>query len=330
MSGIGTRIMTIRAIRVRTFGGPEVLRLEETPDLKPGPGEVLLRVQAAGVNPVESYRRSGTYARQPSLPWTPGTDGAGIVESVGGGVTRVRSGDRVFTTGSITGTYAERCLCRSFDVRPLPDRLDFPQGAAIHIPYATAARALLQKAEAHAGETVLIHGATGGVGLAAVQIARALGCEVIGTGGTRAGRELLSNHGVRHVLDHTAAGYAEALPAITGGRGVDVILEMLADRNLDQDLLLVATRGRVVIIGSRGRIEIEPRRAMTGDVAIFGLSLPNATEAEIDEVYAFLLPRLSDGTLAPVVRETIPLGEAARAHGLVMAPGALGKIVLVP
>src|SRR5262245_19398164 len=166
----------MRAIRVHAFGGPDMLRCEEVANPRPGPGEVLVHVRAAGVNPVETYLRAGTHTRKPALPWTPGTDGAGVVAAVGTGVASVRDGDRVFTAGSITGTYAESCLCRADQVRALPGRLSFEQGAAIHVPYATAARALLHKAAARADESVLVHGATGGVGIAAIQIARALGC----------------------------------------------------------------------------------------------------------------------------------------------------------
>src|SRR2546425_5704563 len=132
----------MKAIRVHQFGAPEVMRLEGVPSLKPGPGQVLVRIHAAGVNPVETYIRSGTYARKPALPYTPGTDAAGIVESVGEGVTRVDIGDRVYTAGALTGTYAEQALCLESQVHPLPKHVSFAQGAAIGIPYATAYRAL--------------------------------------------------------------------------------------------------------------------------------------------------------------------------------------------
>lgn len=145
----------MRAVRVRSAGGPEVLRVEEAPDPVPGPGEVLVRVRAAGVNPVEVYLRAGTHHRTPPLPWTPGSDGAGEVEAVGPGVRGVSPGDRVYTGGSLTGTYAERCLCREDQVHPLPARLSFAQGAAVHVPYATAFRALHRKARLRAGEVLL-------------------------------------------------------------------------------------------------------------------------------------------------------------------------------
>jgi NADPH2:quinone reductase len=320
----------MKAVVVRQFGAPSVLRLEDAPDPAAGAGEVVVRVRAAGVNPVETYLRSGTYTRRPPLPWTPGTDGAGEVVALGEGVSHVSVGERVYTTGSLTGTYAELCRCRESQVRPLPERLSFAQGAAIHVPYATAWRALLQKAKAQRGETVLVHGATGGVGLAAVELALARGCVVVGTGGSPAGRAKVAELGALAVLDHTTHGYLGEVTAITGGRGPDVILEMLADRNLDADLSVVAMRGRVVVIGSRGRVDVEPRKAMTRDVTVLGMSLHNATDTELAEAHDGLARGFESGALTPVVREEVPLAEAARAHETVIAPGALGKLVLVP
>jgi NADPH2:quinone reductase len=320
----------MKAIRAVQFGPPDVLRLEDVPAPAPNAGEVLVRVKAAGVNPVETYMRSGTYTRLPPLPWTPGTDAAGIVEAVGAGVGRVKPGDRVYTAGSATGTYAELAICREEHVHALPPRLSFAQGAAIGVPYATAWRGLMQKARAQPGETVLVHGATGGVGSAAVQIAAAHGMRVIGTGGTDVGRATVAAHGAVAVLDHTKPGYLDALPALTDGRGPDVILEMLADRNLDADLGVVAMRGRVVVIGSRGTIVLDPRKAITRDATVLGMSLFNATASELAEIHAALAAGLASGALTPVVGRELPLADAARAHEEVMRPGAAGKIVLVP
>ncbi len=318
----------MKAIRVHEFGGPEVLRLEEVADPQAGARQVVVRVAAAGVNPVEVYIRSGTYPRTPELPYTPGTDGAGIVEAVGAEVKRVRVGERVYLAGSISGTYAARALCLETQVHTLPAALSFAQGAAVGVPYATAYRALFDRAQARPGETVLIHGASGGVGVAALQLARAAGLTVFGTGGTDEGRKLVAAQGAQHVLDHRSADYLQQLMTLTDGRGVDVIIEMLANVNLNKDLGVLAARGRVVVVGSRGAVEIDPRQTMGRDASIHGMSLNNATEADLLRIHAALVAGLDNGTLRPVVGRELPLPAAARAHEQVMEQGAHGKIVL--
>ncbi|TAK05513.1 MAG: NADPH:quinone reductase [Candidatus Manganitrophaceae bacterium] len=319
----------MKAIRVHQFGGPEVLKLEEVPDLRPGRGEVLVRIKAIGVNPVDTYRRAGS---NPDLlrPYTPGSDAAGVIEAVGEGVRRFKTGNRVYTSGTLTGAYAEAALCEEGQVHPLPESISFEQGAAIGVPYATAYRALFQKARAVPGETVLVHGATGGVGLAAVQLGRAAGMILIGTGGSEKGRALVSDQGAHHVLDHRAPGYLDEVRGLTGGRGADVILEMLSNVNLGKDLKVAAEGGRVVIIGSRGSVEINPRDAMSGDLTILGMMLFNATARELASIHAALGAGLENGTLRPVIGEKLPLAEAGRAHREVMEPGSYGKIVLIP
>jgi NADPH2:quinone reductase len=313
----------MKAIRVRQFGEPEVMRLEEVPDPKPARGQIVVRLKAVGVNPVDVYRRTGNYPGKPALPYTPGTDSAGIVESVGEGVARFRTGDRVYTHGSVSGTYAEIALCNETQVHPLPASVTFAQGAALGIPYATAYRALFQRAKALPGETVLIHGASGGVGLAAVQFARAARLTVFGTAGTDRGRQLVAEQGAHRVLDHHDPNYL-------AGISPNVIIEMLANVNLGKDLTVLAPRGRIVVVGSRGTVEINPREAMSRDAAILGMLIFNATEQELMEIHDAIVAGLENGTLRPVVREELPLAEAPRAHRLVMKSGALGKIVLVP
>jgi len=320
----------MKAIRVRGFGAPEVLRVEDVPELQPGPGQVIVRVKAAGVNPVDAYIRTGTYARTPALPYTPGFDAAGVVESVGKGVAHASTGNRVYVGWSLSGTYAEQALCAESQVHPLPERVSYAQGAAVHVPYATAYYGLFLRAGASPGETVLVHGASGGVGVAAVQLARAAGMTVIGTAGSDKGREMVVQQGAHHVLDHRAPGYLERLHALTGGRGVDVVLEMLANVNLGKDLGILAPGGRVVVIGSRGTVEIDPRMTMSRNASIVGLTLFNASERETATIHAALVAGLESGTLRPVVGQEMPLAEAPRAHHAVMEPGAYGKIVLCP
>jgi NADPH2:quinone reductase len=205
----------------------------------------------------------------------------------------------------------------------------FAQGAAVGVPYATAYRALFHRGRAVPGETVLIHGASGGVGIAAVQLAAAAGLIVIGTAGTDRGRALVREQGAHHVLDHTQPGHLDQLPGLTGGHGPDVIVENLANVNLARDLEAVARYGRVVVVGNRGSIEINPRMTMTKDSAILGLALWNATDQEMTSIHAALVAGLANATLRPVVGRELPLKEAAAAHVAVLEPGAHGKIVLL-
>lgn len=320
----------MKAIRVEEFGGPENLRLQEVDDLKPGPGQVVVRIRAAGVNPVDAYMRAGTYPRKPALPYTPGTDGAGSVEAVGEGVTRFKTGDRVYTAGSLTGTYAEQALCDEQSVFTLPAKASFAQGAAMHVPYATAYRGLFHRAKARPGEVVLVHGASGGVGTAAVQLARAAGMRVIGTAGSDRGKKLALAEGAHEVLDHKSPSHFDQALTLTGGRGFDVIIELLANVNLARDLTILAPKGRVVVIGNRGTIEINPRDAMMRDASILGMSLWNATPDDLFSIHSALVAGLENQTLRPVIGQEIPLADAARAHAAVMEPGAYGKIVLIP
>jgi NADPH2:quinone reductase len=289
---------------------------------------VLVRNHAAGVNPVDTYLRSNTDNRGPKLPYTPGSDAAGVVEAVGPGVTRVKAGDRVYVGGTLSGAYAELSLCGEGNVHSLPGNVTFAQGAGVNVPCGTAYHALFNRGRGEAGETVFVHGASGGVGIAAVQLARARGLTVIGTAGTERGRRLVLEQGAHHVLDHTAPDYLKSLRELTGGRGPDVILEMLANVNLQKDLEVIATRGRIVVIGNRGTVEINARLAMNADAAILGMALNHATPAQQAGIHAALVEGLRNGTLRPIVGQEVPLAQAPRAHEAVMAAGHHGKVVL--
>jgi NADPH:quinone reductase len=320
----------MRAIRVSQFGDPEVLKLEEVPTPTPAAGQVLVHVRAAGVNPYDTLMRAGTYAVKPPLPYTPGSDAAGVVESVGDGVTKVKPGDRVYTARTVSGAYAEYTLALEDQVQLLPEDVEFAQGAGVWVPYGTAYHALYHSAQARASESVLIHGASGGVGTAALQLARNIGLTIYGTAGTEPGLELIKREGAHHAFNHTKAGYEEEILKATGGKGVDIILEMLANVNLAKDLKLIATNGRVIVIGSRGEITITPRDLMGKRGSIRAFTLWAITEQETREIYAGINAGLSNGTLNPVVAKEIPLAEAARAHKEIVQPGASGKIVLIP
>ncbi|MBX3145319.1 MAG: NADPH:quinone reductase [Gemmatimonadales bacterium] len=325
----------MRAIQVHEFGDPSVLKLVDVPTPVPGPGQVLVAVQAVGVNPAETYMRSGRYALLPTLPYIPGSDGAGIIRQVGPGVTGWQENDRVFFHGTAAGrsfgAYAELAVCGTHQVFRLPANVGFSEGAAVPIPYATAYQALVRKAAAQPGEIVLVHGASGGVGIAAVQLARWKQLRVIGTAGTSEGLELVRANGAHLAVSHKGALYLDQVrEAANQGRGPDVILEMLANVNLDQDLDVLAPKGRIVVIGSRGRVEIDPRKIMSKDAAVLGVLLWNDSPEVLAPVFDDLIRGLEQGSLVPVVGREIPLAEAARAHDAVMEPGAYGKIVLVP
>ncbi|NXT73291.1 QOR oxidoreductase, partial [Zapornia atra] len=321
----------MRAVRVFEFGGPEVLKLQ--PDvLIPDPEEnqVLIKVHACGVNPVETYIRSGSYARKPALPYTPGSDVAGVIERVGEGVAAFKKGDRVFTLDTISGGYADYAVAAASRTFPLSDNLDLKQGAAIGIPYFTAYRALCQKGRARAGESVLVHGASGGVGIATCQIARACGLKVLGTAGTKEGMNVVLRNGAHQAFNHREANYIDKIKEYTGMEGVDIIIEMLSNVNLAADLQLLSCAGRVMVVGSRGPVEINPRDTMSKESSIIGVSLFLATEEERRECARALLDGIEAGWLKPTVGSEYPLAEVARAHeDIIHSSGARGKMVLL-
>lgn len=318
----------MKAILVHRFGGPEELKLADVPDLEPAPGQILVALYAAGVNPVETYIRSGSYADLPILPYTPGGEGAGVIAALGIGVRDHQIGERVYVAGSLTGTYAEAALCTSQQVHFLPARISFRKGAAVGGAAATAYRALFQRGGVQPGETVLVHGASGGVGTAAVQLAKGAGLRVFGTAGSEAGLAVVREAGADEVFEHTDPKHFQAINEATGGRGVDVILEMLANVNLDGDLRVMAKFGRIVVVGNRGRIEINPRDAMLREVDIRGMLTGHASETDQKAIHHSLGQALENGQLDPLVGDEFPLAEAAAAHEAVMAPGSRGKIVL--
>jgi NADPH2:quinone reductase len=324
----------MQAILARQFGGPDVLKLEEVPDPSAGSGQVRVRIHAVGVNPYETYMRSGAYAIKPDLPYIPGADAAGVIDQVGEGVSGWKIGDRVYISGTAIhkayGAYAQFAVCNLDQIHRLPDRISFTQGAGLFVPYVTAWRALFGRANTRAGDVVLIHGASGGVGSAATQFAVSVGATVVGTAGSDEGLDLVRKQGATFAINHRTPNYLEEITKVTAGRGPDVILEMLANVNLDNDLTVVAPGGRIVVIGNRGRIEIDPRKIMSKDISVFGFALWGTPPDEIRRAHAAIVAGLDSGALNPVVGTEMPLRDAAKAHVKVMEPGARGKIVLIP
>ncbi|XP_046330699.2 quinone oxidoreductase-like isoform X1 [Haliotis rufescens] len=320
----------MRAIRVTEFGGPEVLKVQtDVPIPQPKASEVLIKVSAAGINPVDTYIRSGVYAAKPSLPYTPGMDVSGVVQEVGADVKKFQKGDRVYSMRTSTGAYAEFATVEEKYIGHLGDAITFEQGAGIGVPYYTAYRALILRGGARPGETVLVHGASGGVGSAAVQIAKSRGIRVLGTAGSAEGMEAIKKNGADVVFNHREEGYIQKIMDATGGEGPDVILEMLANINLEKDLGMIKLRGRIVNIGSRGPTEINPRATMGKECTITGVMLMISGDADWKEMHAAMESGMSQGWLRPVVGKEFPLEKAAETHELIMnTKSAQGNIVL--
>ena len=249
-------------------------------------------------------RNNSPTRREPTPP--------GLSKLSGRGVNSVRPGDRVYTHATLTGAYAEKALCAESSVHVLPSHVTFQQGAALGVPYGTAHRALFHRAKPIAGETILVHGASGGVGIAAVQFARAFGLIVIGTAGSEMGMTLVSEQGAHHVLNHHESDYLEELVKVTGGRGVDIILEMASHTNLGKDLTVLAKYGRVIVIGSRGPVEITPRETMGRDADIRGMTLMNANEADLRGIHQAIIAGLENKSLHPIIGRELKLADIAR------------------
>ncbi len=313
----------MRAIRVHAFGGPEVLRLEEVAEPQPGPGQVRVRLHAAGVSPAEVEVRAGTFVRLPPLPYTPGSAGAGLVDALGEGAGGLRPGDRVWLTGA--ATYAEACVVPAGRVHPLPDRLSFENGAAIGGSYATAYQAIHLVAGARPGDWVLVHGASGAVGTAALQLLAAHGALAVGTAATAAGRAHVAAQGAVAALPHDAW---DDLLAATGGHGYDAILEMRAEDNALRDGALLAPRGTMVLVGAHAEARFNPLELMVRGAAIRGMATFLLTADEQARVERAIATGLADGRLTPVVGQSFPLAEAGAAHQAVWTGAKAGKVVL--
>ena len=324
----------MKAIRAHSFGGPEVLKLEDVADPVPGRGEVVVDVRAAGVNPADTYMRNGTYAIVPKLPYIPGGDAGGVISALGAGVRDFAIGDRVIVgtalSFDLTGCYAEKVKRKASEVLPLPPGVSFAAAATFGVPYATAHYALFARGGARAGETVFIHGASGSVGTSALQLAKRAGLKVVGSAGTAKGLALITQEGADLAVDHTQKDYLQEVKRVTGGKGPELILEMLANVNLAADMDLAAKYGRIVVIGNRGEITINPRIAMMKELDIRGTALWNATPEQMQPIMKDIVEGVAAGTLRPVIGRDMPLAEAAAAHEAVLQPGAYGKIVLVP
>lgn len=313
----------MQAIQAQHHG--DQLKLKQITDLQADEEQILIKVEAAGVNPVDTYIVAGTNNYTATFPHTPGKDAAGTIVQLGAKVSGFKIGQRVYCAGTLSGASAELCLASPQQVHPLPDCLSYEQGACLGTPYATAWRALFIRAHSQSAETVLIHGASGGVGLAAIQLAKAAGCRVFATAGSEAGLALLKQQGADVVANHHQAEHYQTLQQ--AGK-VDVILEMLANQNLGDDLPLLNKGGRVVVIGSRGSVEINPRDLMARDACVMGMALANADSQQLSQIHAAIYAGATAGFIRPVISQSFNLANTTLAHEAVMQAGATGNIVV--
>lgn len=324
----------MQAIQVSAFGDESVLQLKDLPTPKPGLNQALVALKAIGVNPVDTYIRAGKYPSLPPLPYTPGTDAAGIVEAAGAG-SPFHAGDRVYLTGSLTGAYASHALVSTAvtavgsHIHPLPDHVSFEAGAALYVPYYTAYKALFLRTVIKPGDTVLIHGATGAVGLAALQWLKNSNTTVLATGGSQEGLDLLKKEGAHHIFNHKNPNYIEEIKSKVIG-GIDVILEMLANVNLANDLKLLGKHGRVIVIGNRGDATANLRDIMAKDADIRPMSLPASPPEHFQQIHKAVAAALAAKSINPIISKTYKLADAGQAHKDIMNSSANGKLILVP
>jgi NADPH:quinone reductase-like Zn-dependent oxidoreductase len=321
----------MKAMRAHQFGGPEVLRLEDAPDPQVQPGQVQIRVRAAGINPADLVRLSGRL--QPiALPYIPGTDVCGEVETVGTGVTHVKKGDRVFGR-ALAGGYAEKTCLAANEAIALPANLSWEEGAAIPIPFFTAYRALHHKAALKTGETVLVSAGGGGVGVAAIQLAKVIGARVLTTVGSPEKAARARELGADVAINYRTQDFVAEVQTATGGKGVNVIIENVAADNFAKDFSALAPNGRIVLIGTGTGKSADANFAVLGalfkDATIYGMSLVNAASA-IQEMAAALNGLFAGGRIKAVVSRAYPLAETQQALADLVAGRVFGKLVILP
>ena len=324
----------MKAVRIHEFGGPEVLRYEDVETPAPGPGQVLVRIRAAAVNQVDVAVRRNSFPTPKQPPKTLGSDGAGVVETVGSDVEGVAPGDEVFFTGlgiGSEGSYAEYALIAPVQAVRKPAGSSFEEAAALGLVFATAWYGLVRRAALAAGETVLVQGAGGGVGSAAVQLAHARGARVLATVDSAADGERVRALGADETIDRSALDVTAEVARLTGGKGVEVIVELILSANLAADLGMIAKAGRIVGIGGgpEPTVTLPTGPAIAVDASLLFASSSNAGRAGTAEILTEVARLVDHGKLRPVVGHVLPLAQAREAHEL-LAGHHFGKIVLVP
>ena len=321
----------MKAIQVHEFGGPEVMKLGEAPDPAAGPGQVLIQVRAAGVNPVDMTFRSGAHPLSKSLklPWTPGIDAAGEVLEVGGGVEGIQPGDSVFGA-AVSGGYAEKAALNGLRTAHIPSNLSFEECASFPVVLYTAFYAVVVKAGIQPGQTILVHAGAGGVGTMAIQIAKAAGARVITTVSSKEKADIAASLGADVVVNYREEDFAVRCQEETAG-GVDVVIEMVSSENFDKSCQALKKFGVMVLLGAgtgknpTGSVNYPP--FYSKDIDIRGMSLFNADPVFTDMIRQVDL-LLKNGKVRPLVSEKVPIAEAPRAHDLLMSGKVPGKIVL--
>jgi NADPH2:quinone reductase len=322
----------VKAIRVQSTGGPEVLRLEDVPTPEPGPGQLLLRVEAAGVNFIDVYQRKGLY-RLP-LPFTPGREAAGVVERVGAGVTTLKPGDRVVSE-TVAGGYAEFTVVAAERAVPLPDGLDTRVAAAVMLQGLTAHYLAFSTYPLRPGDTCLVHAAAGGVGLLLCQIASRLGARVIATAGSEDKARLAREAGAAEVILYDEADFLEETRRLTGGAGVQVVYDSVGRTTFLKGLDCLAPRGTMVLYGqSSGPVEpIDPQLLnQKGSLYLTRPTLAHYvhTRSELVRRTDELLGWVRDGSLRVRIGREFPLASAAEAHAELEGRRTTGKVLLAP
>jgi NADPH2:quinone reductase len=322
----------MKAVVFEKIGGPEVLKIAEIPKPEAKPGMVLIKVRAAGINFADTLFRQGQYMMQPKFPDTPGLECAGVIEAVGEGVTNLKPGQRVAAMGS--KTYAEYALAPATQVVPIPDSMNFEEGAAFPIQMLTAWHMLHTSHKTERGQTVLVHSAAGGVGVVAVQIAKAAGARVIGTVSRDDKVGLVEEHGADEVINYATHDFAEETNRLTGGRGVDLILDAVGATTMEKGLTCLAPFGHLILYGRAGGPP-EPLnlfRLFERSVKVSGFTLyavapvPEVMRRGIEES----LRLIAEKKVRIVIGKTFPLTQAAEAHRFMESRQSIGKLLLIP
>ncbi len=322
----------MRAVVCRDWGGPEDLTTEDMPSPEPGPGQVLLTVAAAGVNFADTLMIAGKYQERPAFPFSPGLEVAGRVKALGPGVTGLEVGQRVMALTD-WGGYAEEALARASDVYPIPDALGWAEAAGFPITYGTAHGALRWHARLQPGEVLLVHGAAGGVGLAAVEIGKAIGARVIATAGGAEKLAVAKAHGADELIDYRSEDIRERVKALTEGRGADVVFDPVGGDVFDASLRCIAWSGRLLVIGfAAGRVpQIPANILLVKNIAAMGVywgSYRSRAPEMLAEEFRELLGWFEAGRLTPHVSHKHDLAEVAEAMALLLDRRSTGKVVL--